>query len=217
MFTLKEIPNPPDSHYVGIVFQFENEGSPSVFAVKDNDKFREIINFKLPGGSDDQIYREYMDYENLLFKNLEKLGFNKKGQTTVYRNERKRKKLLEAYGDDSTVIFVLRTFVMSCLEKLGYYPMDLEPKVVHLIEKDGHTQYFLEATTLINKEGEEVKAVVPEDNFRAIALDIIETRIPLPLEDFSQLIHSHRQAVEKLNLLRKPAAPTTPVEPSEED
>lgn len=106
---------------------------------------------------------------------------------------------------------------MSCLEKLGYYPMDLEPKVVHLIEKDGHTQYFLEATTLINKEGEEVKAVVPEDNFRAIALDIIETRIPLPLEDFSQLIHSHRQAVEKLNLLRKPAAPTTPVEPSEED
>ena len=203
LFKLSEVPEPPQSHYVGIIFCFDDaDGDPNILALKDRDRFRDLTNFKLPGGSDEKIYEQYMDYENALFKVLDKLEFPRKTQAIIYKNERKRKTLLEGYTNNKAAIFMLRTMVMESLEEIGFYPMDLEPIVVHYIEKDSHTQYFLQVKDMIGKDGEAISFPFPDDNYRPLDPDVVETRIPLPLVEFDKLIHSHRKAAEKFNLLR---------------
>lgn len=203
LFKLTEVPEPPQSHYVGIIFCFNDaDGDVNILALKDRDRFRGVTNFKLPGGSDEKIYEQYMDFENALFKVLDKLEFPRKTQAIIYKNERKRKTLLEGYTNNKAAIFMLRTMVMESLEEIGFYPMDLEPIVVHYIEKDSHTQYFLEVKNMIGKNGEAISFPFPDDNYRPLDPDVVETRIPLPLVEFEKLIHSHRKAAEKFNLLR---------------
>lgn len=209
MINLSEIPEPPYSHYVGIIYYFEPGGVPSIMAVHDRDKKEGRINIKLPGGTNERVYEEYIMYENALFKVMERLNFDKTALKRVYRNERKREELFKSY-EDKTVIFILRTMVLSCLKKTGYYPLDLEPRIAFVMEKEAHSQYFIEVNTLVGKNGEDV--LVPDQNegFRPLDLGIKETRIPLSVMDFRTLILSHRTAVEKFLILTGKSVPPSP-------
>ena len=216
MIKLSEIPEPPYSHYVGIIYYFEPNGVPSIMAVHDRDKKEESrINIKLPGGTNERVYEEYIMYENALFKVMERLNYNKTALKRIYKNERKREELFKSY-EDKTVIYILRTMVLSCLKKTGYYPLDLEPRIAFVVEKAAHSQYFLEVNTLVGKDGEDV--LVPDQNegFRALDLGIKETRIPLSVMDFRTLILSHRTAVEKFLILTGKSVPPNAAEEEDE-
>jgi len=216
MINLSEIPEPPYSHYVGLIYYYEPNGVPSIMAVHDRDKREDRINIKLPGGTNERVYEEYIMYENALFKVMERLKFNKTALKRIYKNERKREELFKGY-EDKTVVFILRTMVLSCLKKTGYYPADLEPRIAFLLEKDAHSQYFIEVNTLVDKTGEDVLVPDQGEGFRALDLGIKETRIPLSVMDFRTLILSHRTAVEKYLILTGKSVPPSPEEPEDED
>ena len=99
------------------------------------------------------------------------------------------------------MVFVMSTMVLESLKKIGYYPLDLEPKVAHVVEMDGHVQYFVEVKTLMDSAGNEISIPGSSDSFKALDLDIIETRVPMALSDFKNLILSHSTALEKYILL----------------
>ena len=217
MINLNEIPEPPHSHYVGIIYYYEPNGVPTIMAVHDRDKKDEArVNIKLPGGTNERVYEEYIMYENALFKVMERLKFDKTALKRIYRNERKREELFKSYKD-KTVIFILRTMVISCLKKTGYYPFDLEPRIAFVMEKDVHSQYFIEVNTLVGKNGEDVLVPDQEEGFRALDLGIKKTRVPVPILDFRTLILSHRTAVEKFLILTGKSVPPSPELEDEDD
>ncbi len=216
MIKLSELPEPPYSHYVGIIYYYETNDSPFIMAVHDRDKKENRINIKLPGGTNERVYEEYIMYENALFKVMERLNFDKTALKRIYRNERKREELFKGY-EDKTIIFILRTMVLSCLKKTGYYPLDLEPRIAFVVEKDAHSQYFIEVNTLVGKNGEDVLIPNQEENFRALDLGIKDTRVPVPIVDFRTLILSHRTAVEKFLILTGKSVPPSAEEEDDED
>jgi len=85
---------------------------------------------------------------------------------------------------------------LECLRKTGYYPLNREPNVPFYLEKDGHTQYFLEITTLIDREGNEVR-IPSKGDFRPLDRGIAETRVGIPANEYRTLIFSHKTAAEK--------------------
>ena len=197
MFQLSEVPTPPDSHYVGIIYWFEQEGIQHLLTIKDRDKYKGHINTKLPGGSNEAIYQDYITYEDYLFKILDRLKFERKAMGKILRNEDKRKQHFEDYESNNEMAYVMRTLVLECLKKIGYYPVDLEPRVAYVMEKRGHTQYFLEVKMMMDASGENIIAPNLEEPFKAIDLDIQETRVPISVHDYKSLILSHGTAVEK--------------------
>ena len=197
MFNLTDVPVPLDSHYVGIIYFYELDGVQHFLTIKDKDKFEGHINTKLPGGSNERLYEEYMPYENYLFSILDKLNFERKAQVRILKNERKRKQFFEELPDNNEMAFVIRSMVLASLKKLGYYPLDLEPRVAYVMEKPGHTQYFIEVKSMMDGKGEEIKAPDESENFKAMDRDIQETRVALPVDAFRSLILSHGTAMEK--------------------
>ncbi|MEM6966653.1 MAG: hypothetical protein AAF573_17950, partial [Bacteroidota bacterium] len=197
MFQLADVPTPPDSHYVGIIYWFEKDGVQHLLTVKDKDKYEGHINTKLPGGSNERIYEEYMPYENYLFKILDRLSFEKKALIKILKNERERKQIFEDYPENNEVGFVMRNMVIQSLNKIGYYPLDLEPRVAYFLEKRGHTQYFVEVKSLMDKQGNEIQTPGDEHSFKALDLDIRQTRVPISVKDYKNLILSHGTAIEK--------------------
>ena len=197
MFQLSEVPPPPDSHYVGIIYWFEKNGIQHLMAVKDRNKFEGHINTKLPGGSNEPLYEEYMLYENYLFDVLDQLKFEKQARIRILKNERKRKQIFEDYMENHDMSFVMRSMVLASLKKIGYYPLDLEPRVAHVLEKSGHTQYFVEVNSLMDNQGNEIEAPNETENFKPIDLDLRETRVPIPVKEYKSLILTHGTAIEK--------------------
>lgn len=198
MHNFFDVPNPDDSHFVGIVFPFKMNGSNYVFCVKDRDLMRNHINTKFPGGSNEEWYEDDFSYEDDLFKTLDILGFkDKKVQVRIYQNYKKQKKAFDENSEHKPKLYVLRTMVMESLKNLGYYPLDIAPKIVEFVEKSGHTQYFVEVTEFIDANGERVLAPDTTKKFKALDSDVIESRIPLMVSDFEQLIHSHKSALKK--------------------
>ena len=201
MYDFTEIPLPPYSHYAAIIFIYEEDGEKKILAVKDQDKNENRLNIKLPGGTNERVYENYMLYENAMFKDLETMKFERPALVKILKNERaKRKVMEEEYGKNEDLGYILRTMCIECLRKIGYYPLDAEPKVAFVLEKDAHTQYFLEVTTLIDKKGNEVKVPDPNDSFRALDRGIAETRVGIPVNEFRTLIFSHKTAAEKCML-----------------
>lgn len=203
MYKLIDVPIPPQSHFVGILFLYEEDGIQKILTVKDKNSESNHINLKLPGGTSERLYEEYVLYENALFKTLEKLKFNKNTLAKIFKNEIKRKRSLEEHKGLQALAFILRTMVMESLEEIGYYPMDLDPLVVDVVEKDYHTQYFVEVKNFIDANGDEIVIPNMDDNFKPLDSDVIETRVPLDLSDFQKLIHSHKKAAEKFFQLHK--------------
>ncbi len=197
MHHLTEVPTPPDSHYVGIIYWFEKDGTQNLLTVKDKDKYEGHINTKLPGGSNERLYEEYMPYENYLFEVLDMLKFERKAMVKILKNERKRKQFYKEFPTNNEMAFVMRTMVLESLKKIGYYPFDLEPRVASVVEKAGHTQYFIEVTTMVDGTAEVIEAPNELEGFKALDLDIRETRVPMPLDAFKSLILSHSTAIEK--------------------
>lgn len=206
MYKLTEVPLPPASHYVGILFLFEVDGVQHMLMTKDHDIMRGRVNNKLPGGKNDEKFRKYMVYENTLFDDiLIKLKFTKEAKKKIYRNEQERRKQIVAHKGHEPMVFVLRTLVLKSLANLGYYPMDIEPNIVAYTEKDEHTQYFIEVKTFIDAEGNEVKLPTMEDGFKSLDPNLVETRVPLKLSSYKKLIFSHEKAAEKFFLTYKKA------------
>ena len=199
MHTFTEVPLPPYSHYAAIIFLYEEDGQKKILAVKDQDKNENRLNIKLPGGTNERVYENYMLYENAMFKDLETMKFERPALVKILKNERKKKKVMEEeYGEIESLGLVLRTMCLECLRKTGYYPLDKEPKVAFFLEKEGHTQYFLEITTLIDRKGNEV--LIPSnaiDNFRPLDRGVAETRVGIPANEYRTFIFSHKTAAEK--------------------
>jgi len=196
MYHLLEVPIPDSTHYIGMVYLYEEEGERKFMTIKDGSAEKEHVRIKFPGGSSEKIYEEYVLFENNLFKILEKLNFERKAQIKILKNERKKKELAEGYGKNEAIAFILRTMVLESLEKIGYYPMDTEPTVIEVFEKAGHTQYFVEIKTFIDATGNEIVIPNNEDNFKSSNRDIIETRFALPTKEYESLIHAHKKAAE---------------------
>lgn len=208
MHKLIEAPLPPNSHYVGILYSFRENEKDYILTVLDEDRYKDHINMKLPGGTSEKDYEfdEIFDIE--LFKTLKKLEFGKVTISKIIRNERKRNQVLEGYKEKESLLFVLRTMVMESLEELGYYPMDIEPNVVDYIEKDGgHLQYFIEVKHFLDSKGDDVLIPSRNDNFKPLDPDVIESRFPLPVKEFQNLIHSHKIPVGNYLLKEKKITP----------
>ena len=198
MYNFTEVPLPPYSHYAAIIFLYEEDGEKKILTVKDQDKNENRLNIKLPGGTNERVYENYMLYENAMFKDLETMKFERPALVKILKNERKKKKVMEEeYGEIEDLGLILRTMCLECLRKTGYYPMDREPRVAFVLEKDAHTQYFLEINTLIDREGNEVRMPNPSDNFRPLDRGIAETRVGIPVNEYRTLIFSHKTAAEK--------------------
>lgn len=197
MYNFTEVPLPPYSHYAAIIFLYEEDGEKKILAVKDQDKNENRLNIKLPGGTNERVYENYMLYENAMFKDLETMKFERPALVRILKNERKKKKVMEEeYGKNENLGLILRTMCLECLRKIGYYPLDREPRVAFVLEKDGHTQYFFEITTLVDSKGNDV-LLPSKGEFRPLDRGIAETRVGIPANEYRTLIFSHKTAAEK--------------------
>ena len=198
MQNFTEVPLPPYSHYAAIIFVYEENGEKKILTVKDQDKNENRLNIKLPGGTNERVYENYMLYENAMLKDLENMKFERPALVKILKNERAKKKVMEEeYGEIEDLGLILRTMCIECLRKIGYYPLDAEPRVAFVLQKDAHTQYFLEINTLIDREGNEVRIPNLDDNFRPLDRGIAETRVGVPVNEYRSLIFSHKTAAEK--------------------
>jgi len=198
MHKLTEVPIPAATHFVGMVYGYEKEGVRSVMAVKGNSMHKEgHIKVKFPGGSSEKLYEEHFHFENALFDKLKALGFEKKAQAKIYRNELKRKELLEGYGDHKTMAYVLRTLVLEVLDEVGYYPMDMEPEVIYFDQKSVHIQYFVVVEKLLDAKGEIIEIPEQTPGFRPLDINLVETRVSLDVNEALTFSHSHKVAAKK--------------------
>jgi hypothetical protein len=191
----------PETHYVGVVYFFKKDGEEFFLMVKNKDLINNTINNKLPGGKSNADYEDNEVYKDSLFATLDKLNFDReKTWRPIFKNEKKRNSLYGQEEEKEHLLHISRTLVTECLEVLGYYPVDIAPTVVSVVEKGHHTQYFLEIKEFMDSSGEKVLVPNNLDAFKSLDLDVIETRIHTPVHNYRQLINSHKIPFEKFLL-----------------
>ena len=84
------------------------------------------------------------------------------------------------------------------MEATGYYPADLNPFVVDIVERsEDHYQYFLEIKEWWDNTGNPIKMPIKDPEFVPLDKDIVQTREQIPMMEFEELlIESHRRPVE---------------------
>ncbi len=196
-----DLPSPESTHYVGVVYFFYKEGEEFFLMVKNKDIIRNLINNKLPGGKSNAEYEDNQVYKDTLFATLDKLNFDRdKTWRFIFKNEKRRNSLYGQEEEKEHLLHISRTLVMECIEVLGYYPVDTAPTVVAIVEKGLHTQYFLEIKEFMDSSGETVLIPNNLDSFKPLDLDVIETRIHVNVNNYRQLINSHKLPLEKFLL-----------------
>lgn len=205
MIRFSDAPLPDETHYVGIIFTYEGmeDDLEYLLTIHNRDRYKGFTNTKLPGGKSDERYENLADYQEALNFKMNKIGFEAEAREQVLAHEEKRFEQLKQYDGKAKLINILRTMVIQSLEELGYYPMDLEPFVIHTAEKPGHTQYFVWVRDFMDNRGKEVFIPRRDDGFEPLDPDVVETRVPIEVTETYKLIPSHRIAVEKYRDVRR--------------
>lgn len=205
MLKFSDAPLPDETHYVGILFTFEGleNDLEYILTIQNRDRYKGFTNTKLPGGKSDERFENAADYLEALNFRLNKIGFEESAKAEVLAREEARFEQVKKYDGKGKLITILRTMVIQSLEELGYYPMDLEPFVIHVAEKPGHTQYFLWVHDFIDSQGKEVFIPNNRDGFEPLDPDVVETRIPIEASETYKLIPSHRIAADKHGEIRR--------------
>ncbi len=188
-----------DSFFVGALFPFAEDGVLYLFTVQHRDKYKTgEVNTKLPGGSGDSAYASDKKYFARLEEILEKLSFDRRANLLILNQEYDRNNLFSEHPDGKNMLWLLRTMVLKCLEATGYYPADLAPRVVDIVERsEDHYQYFLEVKEWWDKNAEQVKIPVPEEDFKPLDPDIVVPRQNIPMLEFEDfLLETHCRPVE---------------------
>lgn len=200
-----------ESFFVGALFPFVEEGTLSLLAVQQKDKYkRGQVQTKMPGGTGEQEYIKSTPYFKRLEEVLEALAFDRRAVLLIMNQEYSRRELLENHPQSEEMRWLLQTLVLNCLETTGYYPADLDPFVVDIVERsEDHYQYFLEMKEWWDAKGDPVKIPAPDEDFKPLDEDILVAREIIPMKEFEELlISSHRRPVEFYlehlqNLVRK--------------
>jgi len=196
---LQQIDFFPDSFFVGALFPFVENGELFLLTVQHLDKYNKgETNAKLPGGSGDKSLASETKYFARLEEVLEALSFDRRAVLLILNQEYSRR---EHFGDhplSDSILWLLHTLVLKCLEATGYYPADLDPRVVDVVERsDDHYQYFLEIKEWWDKHGDRVPIPQLDEEFVPLDKDILVPRQKMPLLEFEEiLIESHCRPVE---------------------
>lgn len=188
-----------DSFFVGALFPFVEEGNVHLLGVRHLDKYKSgQVNMKLPGGSADPAFASSTKYFARLEEVLEKLGFERRAVLLILNQEYSRREQFSEHPQSDEILWLLHTLVLKCLEGTGYYPADLDPFVVDIVERsDDHYQYFLEIKEWWDKNGEAIAMPVPDEDFTPLDKDIQVPREKFSILDFEELlIGSHKRPVE---------------------
>ena len=165
-----------------------------VMVVHHRDKYKSgEVNIKLPGGTGDREYASDSKYFARLEEVLEALDYDRRAVLMIQNQEYSRRAAFRDHPDHEGIYWILQTMVLKCLEATGYYPADLEPWVVDIIERsEDHYQYFLEIKEWWDKNAEKVKAPQADEEFTPLDKDIVATRDRLPMMEFEEiLLESH--------------------------
>ena len=182
-----------------MLFPFVEEGKIFLLVVNTKNKYQPgQTHVKLPGGTGDRKYAKGDAYLKRLEEVLEVLSFDRISILKILNQEYDRRVLLAEHPDSKRVQWLLQTLVLECLEATGYYPADLDPWVVDVVERsEDHYQYFLEIKELWDKNTEVVKIPQADEDFTPIDEDIITPRGKLPIMEFEEvLIDSHKRPIE---------------------
>ena len=200
MQKLKDLPALySDSFFVGALYPFAEEGTLYLLTVQHLDKYKSgKVNTKLPGGSVDEELARDSKYFSKLEEVLEKLGYERRAVLMIMNQEYSRKELYNEHPEGDGILWLLHTLVIRCLEATGYYPADIDPYVVDIVERtDDHYQYFLEMKEWWDKSGDPIKIPVEEEDFKTLDPDIVAPREKTPILEFEELlIGSHKRPVE---------------------
>jgi hypothetical protein len=199
MKKLQDIELYSNSFYVGVLFPFVEDGQLFLLTVQHRDKYKSgQVNTKLPGGSGEKSFGPDKRYFSRLEEILEALAFDRRAVLLILNQEYSRKEEFAGHPDKKGILWLLQTMVLKCLEATGYYPADLNPRVVDVVERsEEHYQYFLEVKEWWDKNGEPVKIPLPDEEFKPLDPDIVVAREKMPALEFEEfLIESHCRPVE---------------------
>ena len=199
MKKLQDIEFFPESFFVGALFPFVEDGKLFLLTVQQPDKYKSgQINTKLPGGSSVREMSSDSKYFDRLEEVLNALSFERRAVLLILNQEYSRRAQHAEHPNDVPVLWLLQTLVLNCLEATGYYPADLDPWVVDIMERsEDHYQYFLEVKEWWDRSGNKVEVPAPDDDFVPLDKDIVASRHKLPILEFEELlIGSHRRPVE---------------------
>ncbi|MBR9920674.1 MAG: hypothetical protein GYB31_07520 [Bacteroidetes bacterium] len=187
------------SFFVGALFPFVDDGEVTLLVVQHLDKYKSgKVNTKLPGGSAEADFASETRYFERLEADLNKLGFDRRTILLILNQEYSRRAQFRDHSDTEGIHWMLQTLVLRCLEATGYYPADLDPRVVDIVERsEDHYQYFFEIKEWWDKEGEKVEAPQADAEFKPLDTDIQVPRDKMPITEFEDiLIGSHCRPVE---------------------
>ncbi|MCB0706724.1 MAG: hypothetical protein KDC34_15520 [Saprospiraceae bacterium] len=199
MYKLQQIDLHTDSFFAGMLFPFVDEGKLFLLVLSTKNKYNPSQpNIKFPGGTGDRKYSKGEVYLERLEEILTTLSFDRIATLKVLNQEYDRRAEFMDHPEQKRAMWILQTLVLECLESTGYYPADISPWVVDVVERsDNHYQYFLEITELWDKNAEAVKIPQQDESFTPIDQDVISSREKMPIMDFEEiLIDSHKRPVE---------------------
>jgi hypothetical protein len=188
-----------DSFFVGALFPFVEDGVLHLLTVQHRDKYKSgKVNTKLPGGSSDRTFASDTKYFARLDEVLEALSFERRAVLLIHNQEYSRRDAFKDHPDKKGIYWILQTMVLQCLEATGYYPADLEPWVVDIVERsEDHYQYFLEVKEWWDQSGNPVKIPEPDEEFKPLDKDIVVPREKMPILEFEEImLDSHARPVE---------------------
>ena len=190
----------PETFFVGALFPFVEDGALSMLVVQNRNKYKGgKIDTKLPGGSGMKEFSSDSKYYTKLEEVLEALTFDRRATLLIMNQEYSKKDTFKDHEESDDIMRLLRSLTIKCLEATGYYPADLDPFVIDVVERsDDHYQYFLEVKEWWDKNGDAVKIPEADEDFTPLDKDIVVARQTMSMmDDYEEiLLDSHCRPVE---------------------